>query len=99
MYEPKPIICTLTDEDLKSRKTTWREVMRTSVSDVREIADGYTLILGTNNDIEAVRQLTRAESACCEWMSLELSEGAPSTLKITSESPGGKAVIKEMLAL
>ena len=100
MCECKPIICTLSDGDRKARAVTWRDVMHQAVTQVEERPDGFVLTLDPGTlEFSELHRLVESERLCCAWMTLELDEGPVATLTITSESLGGKGVIKEMLGL
>lgn len=100
MSGQKPIICTLTDEDRRSRTTTWHDVMRNALTRIDERIDGYTLALDFKRiDFEQIYNLIQAERECCQWMHLDLHDRGQTTLEITSGSPDGKAAIKNMLGL
>jgi hypothetical protein len=100
MRESKPISCTLTAAQRKARTMTWRDVLRLSVTQTEERANGFVLTLDyAAIRREDIRKLVESERECCRWMDLELNGDSETTLSITSESHNGKAVIKRMLGL
>jgi len=99
MLKSEPIVCTLTDDELQSRKVTWQDVVQKSVTSATPIDRGYILTLDVeHSEIEELRELVNAESKCCRWMHLALDEHAM-RLSITSDSVGGAAVIGRMLGV
>jgi hypothetical protein len=74
--------------------------MRSSVTHTEERADGFVLTLDYGAiGHDDVRRLVESERECCRWMDLELNGNSETTLSITSEARGGKAVIRSMLGL
>ena len=100
MSRHSPVVCTLTDAERKERGTTWQQVARTAVSAIEEREDGFVLTFnGDRATFEEIRNLVEAERRCCQWMTLDLQDGSPATLRIAADTVEGRAAIKRMLAL
>lgn len=96
----KAIECTLTNGERFTQAVSWRNVARRYVTRLSERSNGYILALNSEDasSIE-INALVESERRCCAWMDLTLDPGPPATLTITTDSPGGKDVIAEMLGL
>jgi hypothetical protein len=93
-----PIICTLTEDELKERRRVVLDTVRQAVMSVVELPLGYAYTFQPTSDV--LSQLTRLvdlERQCCKFLtfSIVVEPGeAPIRLEVTGPT-NAKAVIEE----
>lgn len=99
MKLPKPVICTLTSAQLRTRRDKWNEIFRTAAAELRPLPDGVSVRLACNDAVVSrLRRLVELEADCCQWMLLDLSEDAGATvLTMRAESNQGIAAIRSLV--
>lgn len=93
-----PIICTLTEEELRERRRAVLDSMQQAVLDVSELPLGYAYTFRPSSDV--LSQLTRLvdlERQCCKFLTFRIvvePGEAPIRLEVTGP-PNAKTVIEE----
>jgi len=93
-----PIICTLTEDELKERRRVVLDTVRQAVLSVVELPLGYAYTFQPTSDVLA--QLTRLvdlERQCCKFLTFSIvveSGEAPIRLEVTGPT-NAKTVIEE----
>lgn len=68
-----PIVCALSDEQLRQRKSTLAARFRSMVIATEELENGYRFqIPGDAESIMAAAELIAAERECCRFLTFEL---------------------------
>jgi hypothetical protein len=93
-----PIICTLTEDELKERRRVVLDAVRQSVLSVVELPLGYGYTFRPTPDaLLQLSQLVDFERQCCKFLTFNIVVGpgdAPIRLEVTGP-PNAKAVIEE----
>jgi hypothetical protein len=95
-----PIICTLTEEELKERRRTILDAVGQSALKVTSLPDGYVYSFEASSEI--LHQLTRLidlERQCCPFLTFKVivqGNGQPIRLEVTGP-PAAKPIIAEFL--
>jgi hypothetical protein len=95
-----PIICSLSEEDLKKRRRDVLDHVRTLARGTRALPDGFAYEFTFNPEtLSALARLVALEHECCRFLSFKLFVGAgdePLTMEVTGP-PGSKAMIADFL--
>jgi len=95
-----PIICTLTEAELRDRRRTVLDSIRGEVIDVAELSDGY--VYSFQRDPETLMRLSRLielEGQCCKFLVFKIV-AEPGNGRVRLEitgSPDAKPVIADFL--
>ena len=91
MTEPRPIVCTLSEADLRDRGAAWGKLFASGLLN-RELVPGGIRLSAQPGAIEALRALIDLERECCVWIEYDVdSTGATLTAQ-----GHGKAVLAGM---
>jgi hypothetical protein len=95
-----PIICTLTEEELRERRRTILDAVGKSALEVASLPDGYAYTFEASSEI--LSQLTRLidlERQCCRFLTFKVivqGNGQHIRLEVTGP-PEAKPIIAEFL--
>jgi arsenate reductase len=97
-FMEQPILCTLTEAELRERRRTILAPMRAAVIGIEELPDGYIYTLRAGPDTLAdLGRLIDLERQCCRFLSFKIvaeAGEAPVRLEITGR-PEARPVIAE----
>jgi hypothetical protein len=97
-----PIVCTLSDSELATRREVNSDILVEKYQEVRELADGYALRFA-GNDVSAQDLLgfIERERACCPFFIFELHfEPSEGGVWLCLRGPDGvKDLLREMIQL
>ena len=92
-----PIACTLTSAELQERRLTVLHELRSAVTEVRELEDGYVYSFQSEGErLEKIAAMIELERRCCPFLRFRLTvepNGGPVWLELT-----GPAGTKQFLA-
>ena len=91
-----PLVCTLTDADLRNRERAWLKLRRfLTASEV--VAGGLRFTFGPAIGLrDSLTELVRLEAECCAWMRFAMADFPDGVqLSITSKSAGGERAVRE----
>jgi hypothetical protein len=94
-----PLVCTLTEEELRERRRTVLDSIRGATLEVTSVADGYSYRFQPSSD--ALTQLSRLvdmERQCCRFLGFKIITepgGQPIRLEI-SGPPEAKSIIAQL---
>jgi hypothetical protein len=95
-----PIICTLSETDLRERRRNVLDYVRTLARGVRPLPDGFAYEFAFDPEtLAALARVVALEHECCRFLTFKLIVGAgdgPMNLEVTGP-PGAKALIEEFL--
>lgn len=94
MSDGVPIVCRLSDAELRQREATLLAQLKSALMATEELQDGYAFSL-PGDKISMVAELMIAERECCPFLTFELTAEAnlgPLVLRVT-----GPAGTKEFL--
>ncbi|MGZ6299564.1 MAG: hypothetical protein ACXWMN_03605 [Candidatus Limnocylindria bacterium] len=95
MDESRPIMCTLTREELVDRGQAWERLLASGLVERERVAGGIRLRPAPGARA-ALLELVDLERACCAWIDVDVDEGSAVTLT----APGdGEAVLAGMFLL
>ena len=92
-----PVLCTLTQSELRERRRTILNSIRAEAVDVLALADGYAYRFKPNADVlSRLSKLVELESQCCQFLTFKIvvAPQQPITLEV-SGPPGAKAMIAD----
>ena len=100
MADEIPIVCSLTNEELRDREATLLAQFKTAVTATEELADGFCFHLpGDKKWFAVVADLVLAERECCPFLRFQLAaEPKMGPLILTVTGPAGaKEFLKTIL--
>jgi len=92
MPEPSlPIACTLSDAEMRERRETVLRKVRSAVSDVKEIENGYAFEFASGGDvIMELAHLIDLEHRCCPFLKFQLTiEPGAAVVRLDLTGPEG----------
>lgn len=93
-----PIICTLTEAELRDRRRTVLDSIRGAVIDIAEFPDGYVYSFQQHPEtLMCLSRLIELERQCCKFLAFKIIAqpgNGPVWLEITG-SPGAKPLIAD----
>lgn len=91
MSEEIPVVCCLSDEELRKREATLLAQFKAALIECEELNDGYVFrVLGEKKWITLVAELIIAERECCPFLKFELSmEPGMGPVSIRMTGPAG----------
>jgi hypothetical protein len=92
MSEPTlPIACTLSDAELRERRETVLQKVRSAVSDVKKIENGYAYEFASGGDvIMQLAHLIDLEHRCCPFLKFQLTiEPGEAVIRLDLTGPEG----------
>jgi hypothetical protein len=92
MADPPPIMCTLSDTDLRDRGQAWQKLLRSGLVERERVPGGIRLHAGPGA-AEALIQLIDLERECCAWINFDVRDGSDVTLTADGD---GEAVLAGM---
>jgi hypothetical protein len=86
-----PIACTLSDTELRERRETVLQNIRSAVSGVKEIENGYAYEFPSNGEvIMGLAHLINLEHQCCPFLKLSLTiEPGEGPIRLELTGPEG----------
>lgn len=94
----KPIVCTLSSGEFESREAEWRAALERGMNDCRETPRGFELSIARDEQVlTEINRLAALESSCCTWLDITVTDTDPIVLTMTSQTPGGKDVIRMLI--
>ena len=81
-----PIVCTLTESELRERRRTILDSIRSNAVEVLAISDGYSYRFNPSPDIlPRLSDLVQLESQCCQFLTFKIvvAPQQPITLEIS----------------
>jgi hypothetical protein len=86
-----PIACTLSDSKLRERRETVLQKIRTAVSDVKEIENGFAYQLTRSGEvIMELARLIDLEHRCCPFLKFQLTiEPGQGPIRLELTGPEG----------
>jgi hypothetical protein len=99
MKASKPVICTLTSNELRARRDKWSDILRSATAEVQPLPDGVSVRLARDDAVlHRLHRLVELETVCCQWLLLDLSEDAGATvLTMRAESDEGVEAIRTLV--
>jgi hypothetical protein len=91
--EARPIVCTLTDADLKDRGQAWQKLLDSGLVERDRVSGGIRLRPAPGAKA-ALLKLIDLERECCAWIDYEIGEDSAVTLTAAGD---GEAVLAGML--
>jgi hypothetical protein len=92
MDESRPIMCTLTSDELEDRGQAWEKLLASGLVERERIPGGIRLHPAPGAKA-ALLELVELERQCCAWIDIEVYDGSVVTL--TAEGDG-EAVLAGM---
>lgn len=96
-----PVVCTLTEPELRERREGALAAMRGRVEEVEEIPGGYALTFPASDEaLREVFEVVRLERACCAFLRFALvvpPGGGPFRLELTGPE-GTKELLRSFFA-
>src|SRR5262245_40335345 len=94
-----PIICTLTEEQLRERRQTFLDSLREASCDITPIPDGFSYAFKASPEVVAqLGRLVELERQCCRFLTFRIVEESGEhtvRLEITG-APEAKPVIADL---
>jgi hypothetical protein len=91
-----PIICTLTERELRQRRKEILDWVRTAAIAAAPLPNGYVYTFAPADDIlPALTRLVALEHQCCRFLNFKIVVPAgdqPITLEVTGEGDAGKLI-------
>ena len=86
-----PIACTLSDSELRERRETVLQKVRSAVSDVKEIENGYAYEFASGGElIMELAHLIELEHHCCPFLKFQLTiEPGEGAVRLDLTGPEG----------
>jgi hypothetical protein len=81
-----PIACELTTAELQERRRTVLHSLRSVVTEVREIKNGYAYAFSSGDRLSEITAMIDLERQCCPFLRFQLTlepGGGPMTLELT----------------
>ena len=99
MQETRPVACTLTDLDLRDRRSAWLKVGQYAIEGT-PITGGMRFRFTPAAGVEqSLSTLIKLEAECCEWMTLKLTELSDGlTMSVTALGDDGQFAVREIFA-
>lgn len=101
MKDSKPVVCTLSANDLIARCRQWRDVLTRSRAAVKPLPNGVAIRFSADaQTIAEIKELARVERSCCQWMTLDIrhENDGETTLLMTADSKEGIETIAAIVA-
>ncbi len=92
MDESRPIMCTLTREELEDRGQAWEKLLASGLVERERIPGGIRLRAASGAKT-ALLELVDLERECCAWIDFDVEEGSAVTLTAAGD---GEAVLAGM---
>jgi hypothetical protein len=96
-----PIVCTLTEAELRERRRTVLDSIRDTAISVGENDDGYSFrFIPTPDALAKLSNLVELERQCCQFLTFKIivKPQQPILLEVTGP-PGSKAVIADFFGI
>jgi hypothetical protein len=92
-----PILCTLTQAELRERRQTILDSMRSAALEVVDMPDGYSYRFAASPDIYSkLSKLVELESQCCQFLTFKLIVAPQQAITLeVSGPPEAKAMIAD----
>ena len=93
-----PIVCTLTEEELRERRRTVLEAVARAVQSITRMHDGYAYSFEPNSEVlTQLGRLVELERQCCRFLTFNIVENGrkPIRLEITGP-PDALPVIEDL---
>jgi hypothetical protein len=93
-----PIVCTLTESELRERRRSVLDAIRPKAIEVEAIADGYSYRFNPSPEIlSQLTQLIDLERQCCQFLTFKLivAPQLPITLEVSGPT-AAQAIIAEL---
>ena len=92
-----PIVCTLTEAELRERRQTILDLLRADAIAIVGLADGYSYRFNRTADVlPKLTKLVELESQCCQFLTFKLAVAPeqPITLEVSGPT-AAKSIIAE----
>src|SRR5579872_80528 len=94
----QPIVCTLTEAEMRERRQSILDAVRSAAISVTELPSGYAYHFAPTSEVlTQLARLVDLERQCCKFLTFKIiveSGGQPICLEITG-TPEAKAVIAD----
>ena len=92
-----PIICTLTESELRERRETILNSLRSDALEVVAMSNGYSYRFSPGADIlSKLSKLVELESQCCQFLTFKIIVAPPQQITLeVSGPPEAKVVIAD----
>jgi hypothetical protein len=92
-----PIVCTLTEAELKDRRRTVHDLIRRCTIDVTPVTNGYVYRFEATSEVLAsLANLVDLERQCCQFLSFKIivEPQCPIALEITGPPPSQALIVE-----